>query len=317
MELALISFDGLDPRVLYRNEDKLPNFTEFMEDSMHGKWNTPGHTIPSFIATLTGRNYPVVNFHWDEGRGDFQRHRQTEMDFMWDICESSMTLLNMPVLYPPEDIDDVMVCGFLTPDGLQHNNLASPMEVQTQLNERGYVPDVHAGRTYDEMGGDGMFDYLCDIMEDRVDVAEWLMEGYDSDLFYGDWSSTDRWFHQCTMHGEDHLKMYEKADEVFGEILDLLPDDVPVIAFSDHGFAHYDGDEGVHKGHMYEGWYSINADSVASYRDDTASIFDLFPTVVNYLEGDVPGGLKGRVLLHQSEQDQQVEDRLSDLGYLE
>jgi len=105
MELALISFDGLDPRVLYRNEDRLPNFSEFMESSMHGKWNTPGHTIPSFISTLTGKNYPVVNFHWDEGRGDFQRHRQTEMEFMWDVCESSMTLLNMPVLYPPEEID--------------------------------------------------------------------------------------------------------------------------------------------------------------------------------------------------------------------
>lgn len=317
MELALIGFDGLDPRVIYNNEDKLPNLSEFMEDSLHGKWKTPGHTIPSFVGTVTGRNYNVVNFHWDGGKGDYQRHRQTEMDFMWDIAESSMTLLNIPVLYPPEGIDDAMVCGFLAPDGVTDTNLARPNEVQEYLNENDYVHDVHADRTYEKLGGDGMFEHLTDIMHDRVDVAEWLINKYDSDLFYGVWSSTDRWFHQCVKHGEDHIQMYKEADKVLGDMLEILPDGVPVIAFSDHGFAHYPADEGVHKGHMYDGWYSINAESVASYRDDTANILDLFPTVMNYLEGDVPDGLKGRILLHKEEQDNQVEGRLRDLGYME
>lgn len=317
MEIALISFDGLDPRVLYRNQNKLPNFSEFMSDSVHGVWNTPGHTIPSFVGTLTGRQYNVVNFHWDEGRGEYQRHRQTEYDFLWDVCDRSMSLLNIPVLYPPEPIDDAMVCGFLTPDGVHDSNLARPSEVQDYLNSVNYVPDVHAGRTYEELGGDGMFQELCTIMDDRVDVAEWLIDRYDSDLFYGVWSSTDRWFHQCTMHGEDHMRMYEKADETFGEILELLPEDVPVIAFSDHGFAHYGGDEGVHKGHMYDGWYSINHESVGSYRDDSANILDLFPTVVNYLGCGVPDGLKGRTLLHRTDQNKQVEQRLRGLGYME
>lgn len=317
MKLALISFDGLDPRVLYRNKSELPNFTAFMEESMHGKWQTPGHTIPSFTATLTGKQYNVTNFHWDDEGGDYQRHRQTGLDYLWDITDSSMSLLNIPVLYPPEDIDDTMICGFLTPDDVQDSNVARPLEVQEYLNSVGYIPDVPADDTYDELGGEEMFNVLSSVMSKRIEVAEWLINEYDSDLFYGVWSSTDRWFHQCHKHNESIMPMYREADEKFGDILDLIPDDVPIVAFSDHGFAHFEGDEGVHKGHAYEGWYSIKTSSVPNCRDDSASIFDLFPTILNYLDGEVPEMTKGRILFHTDEQDDQVRSRLNDLGYLE
>jgi len=317
MELALIAFDALDPRVVYENLDELPHFRSLMTDSMNGSWRTPGHTIPSFTATLTGKQYNNCDFHWDEGRGSYQRHRQTELDYMWDVSDSSMTLLNIPVLYPPEDIDDAMVCGFLTPDQATEDNLARPIEVQEMLNEHDYVPDVPADRTYDEMGGEGMMNYLYSIMHNRVTVAEELIQKYDSDLFYGVWTSTDRWFHQCHKHGEDFMPLYKFADEILGDMMNILPHDVPKIVFSDHGFAHYPSDDGVHKGHMYDGFYAIDSDAVPGYRDDSVSIFDLFPTVLNYLDGDVPVQCEGRTLFHNDEQNETVKERLDDLGYLE
>lgn len=319
-EIALIAFDGVDPRTIYKNRDELPNIDSVLEDSIHGEWTTPGHTIPSFTATLTGRNYEVVNFHWDEGKGEFQRHRQTGFDYLWDITDSSMTLLNMPVLYPPENIDDVMVCGFLTPDSLREENLAKPQEVQEALNEKDYIPDVHADRTFEELGGEGMFSELKDMMEYRSQVARWLIEKYNSDLFYSVWTATDRWFHQCHQHDVEHFPMYEEVDRIVGKMVDYIENtfgDIPIILFSDHGFAHYPTDGGVHKGHMHKGWYCIKSGDTPSYRDDTASIFDLFPTVLNYLGEEIPDYSDGRVLLHTEEQDGEVEKRLSDLGYLE
>lgn len=317
MKLALIAFDGLDPRIVYNNRDELPNISKFLDNSLHGKWQTPGHTIPSFTATLTGQQHNECNFHWDEGRGNYQRHRQTGYEYLWDVTDSSMSLLNIPVLYPPEEIDDAMVCGFLTPDGVNDSNLARPHEVQEHLNESKYVPDVHADRTYEAIGGEAMLDYLKTMMLQRVGIANWLIEKYDSDLFYGVWTAPDRWFHQCQKHDEDIMPMYRMVDEILGKIMEKLPDDVPIIAFSDHGFAHHQGDDGVHKGHMYEGWYAINTDAVPNARDDSASIFDLHPTVLNYLDGEVPELTKGRILFHTEEQDDQVKTRLEDLGYLE
>lgn len=317
MRLALIAFDGLDPRVIYKHRDKLPTFDSLMEESMHGKWNTPGHTIPSFTATLTGRQYNVCNFHWDDGKGAYQRHRQTGFDYLWEEVEASMTLLNMPVLYPPEDIDDAMVCGFLTPDNLVDSNLARPQEVQDMVPD-GYMHDVHADSTYDSLGS-GMVNKMNEMMEERTRFAEELIDKYDSDLFYGAWTAPDRWFHQCHLHDEDFLPMYEMVDQRLSDILDLIPDGVPTVVFSDHGFAHYpsDNQDAVHKGHMHDGFYCVNTESVPNYRDDSMSIFDLYPTVVNYLTGEAPEEMNGRIMFHSGEQDQQVEDRLSSLGYLE
>lgn len=316
MELALIAFDGADPRVLYEKRDKLETFDQVMRNSQHGKWKTPGHTIPSFTATLTGRQYNNCNFHWDEDKGDYKKHRQTGFDYMWDEADFSMTLLNLPVLYPPEDIDDAMVCGFLTPDGLVEDNLALPDEVQEYLNEYGYIHDIPSDGTYEELGGEKMKEMLYQMMRDRVEVSEWLIDQYDSDLFYGVWTATDRWFHQCQVHGEEYMPMYEEADEVLSDILEVIPDDVPKIIFSDHGFSHFPGDSHIHKGHAVEGWYSILDADLPAHRDDACSIFDLYPTVMNYMEQDIKDEAKGRILLNNEEQEEEVASRLDDLGYL-
>lgn len=323
MDLALISFDGLDPRVIYEKRNKLDNFDKVMENSMHGEWRTPGHTIPSFIATLTGQPYEVVNFHWDGGRGEYQRHRQTGFDFLWDETDKSMTLLNIPVLYPPENIDDVMVSGFLAPDDVTDTNLARPVRVQDMLNDMGYVHDIDSDETFEELGPEGMLEYVQKMMIKRIDVARVLIEDYHSDLFYGVWTGTDRWFHQCAIRDLDvgvydrpFFDLYSTANIVLGDMLDILPHDIPVIIFSDHGFSHFKHDDDIHKGHMYRGWYCIYNAPVPSYRDDSLSIYDLYPTVKNYLDGEVGKETRGRILFHTEEQDKQVKDRLGDLGYL-
>lgn len=316
MEIGLIAFDGLDPRVVYGNEDKLTNLHNFMEESMHGKWRTPGHTIPSFTATVTGRKYNEVDFHWDGREGGYQRHRQTGYDYIWDVCDSSMTLMNIPTLYPPEDIEDAMVCGFLTPESVVDSNIALPQKVQEKVNEIDYIHDVRTDRDYNELGPDGLFDLLCEMMETRLELAEWLVDEYDSDLFYGAWTAPDRWFHKAIQCGHDHVKMYEEVDRLLPRILDLIPDGAPTVVFSDHGFGHHHGDDIVHKGHMYEGWYSIQTSHLPEYRDDSLNILDLYPTVVNYLEGEVPEHARGRVLFHNEEQEEDVKDRLGGLGYM-
>lgn len=316
MEIALISFDGLDPRVIYNNEGDLPNIHSFMEDCIHGKWRTPGHTIPSYITTLTGVQCNTSHFRWDDKPGGFARHRQLERDYLWELTDSSMTLLNMPVLYPPEDIDDCMVCGMLTPDDVADTNLARPEKAQEILNEGDYIHEVRADKVFEELGAEGMFNLLSESMSLRTFAAERLIEEFSSDLFYGVWTAPDRWFHRHHTDGVDYYKMYKRVDAEIEPILKTIPDNIPVIMFSDHGFAHFSEDEPADTGHMYEGWYSIRHPDLPSYRDDSANIKDLFPTVLNYLGGDVPSIAKGRILFHREDQDAEVEKKLKDLGYL-
>lgn len=322
MKLALVSFDGLDPRVIYNNEDLLPNLHSFMQESIHGKWRTLGHTIPSYIATLTGLQYNEYDFYWDVTNGGFGRHRQTNYDFLWDLTDTSMTLLNIPVIYPPEDINGIMVSGMLAPDSVADTNLARPQEVQDMLNNINYIHEVRSDEEYDELGSDRFLEKLKVMMDKRYEATKMLVEEYNTDLFYGVWTATDRWFHKCFMEDElygeqNYLELYEKSDEIAGKLLDLFPDDIPVVMFSDHGFRHRRTEEGVHKGHKYEGWYSIRHNELPSFRDDSASIFDLFPSTLNYFGEEPPNYAKGRILFHSDDQDEEVKDRLRDLGYME
>jgi len=316
MKLALVSFDGLDPRVIYDHPDELPNLHSLMDESIHGFWRTPGHTIPSYITTLTGLPTSTTKFRWDEGEGGFARHRQVEREFLWEAVNASMTLLNIPVIYPPEEIDDCMVAGMLCPDELAKNNLATPSSAQEILNDIGYIHEVRADKVFDEVGAQGMWDLLSESMVTRTTAANRLIRQFDSELFYGVWTAPDRWFHRHQTHGVDYFQMYERADEELDSILDIIPDGVPLVVFSDHGFAHFKRDEPATMGHMYEGFYCIRHPDLPSYRDDTANIEDLFPTVVNYLGGEPPDNGRGRILFHREDQDESVQSRLRDLGYL-
>lgn len=317
MKLALISFDGLDPRVIYNNPDDLSNLHSLMDESIHGKWRTLGHTIPSYIATITGLPYSTYKFHWDEGEGGFSRHRQTERKFIWEYTDTSMTLLNIPVIYPPEEINDCMVAGMLCPDELADTNLATPESAQQILNDGDYIHEVRADEVFEELGAEGMFNLLSECMSKRTFAAERLIQQFGSDLFYGVWTAPDRWFHRHHTHGVDYWPMYERVDAEVEPILDIIPDDIPLIVFSDHGFAHFPQDDGVHTGHMYDGWYCIRHPNMPSFRDDSANILDLFPTVLNYLGERPPSITKGRMLFHREDQDNQVKERLKDLGYIE
>lgn len=317
MKLALISFDGIDPRVIYDNEIKLPHFHNFMDDAMHGIIQTSGHTIPSYIQTLTGLPYHETNFYWDVETGGFNRHRQTGYEFIWDFCEASMTLLNIPVIYPPEDINGVIISGMLAPDDVADTNLTTDDEVQQKLNEINYIHEVRADEVFDELGAEGMLNLLYETMDKRVEAAEWLINNRDNDLFYGVWTSTDRWFHRHHTHGVDYFKMYQKANDVLNQLLNIIPDDVPIWLFSDHGFAHLPQDDPVHTGHMYEGWYAVQHPSLPAHRNDSMNIFDIFATTVNYLECNKPAGTKGRIQFHREDQNQEVQDKLKDLGYME
>lgn len=317
MKLALISFDGLDPRVIYDHSDELTTLHSLMDESMHGFWRTPGHTIPSYMTTITGLPTSTTKFRWDEGEGGFARHRQVEREFLWEAVDASMTLLNIPVIYPPEEIDDCMVAGMLCPDELATSNLATPDSAQEILNDIGYIHEVRADKVFEELGPDGMFELLEKSMITRTMAAEQLIDEFGSDLFYGVWTAPDRWFHRHQTHGVDYWPMYERVDEVLSQILEFIPDDVPLVVFSDHGFAHFPRDEPGPMGHMYEGWYAIKHPDIPSYRDDTANIMDLYPTVVNYLGGEPPETGKGRILFHREDQDESVKDRLRDLGYME
>ena len=93
------------------------------------------------------------------------------------------------------------------------------------------------------------------VLEERLNLLDYAMDNYDDGLLYFYFSSTDLqahmlWWDSNEKHPTrsakqarmcfDHLKtVYQKMDDVLGDILKRYGDKATVIVISDHGFANF------------------------------------------------------------------------------
>jgi predicted AlkP superfamily phosphohydrolase/phosphomutase len=147
-------------------------------------------------------------------------------------------VMNVPVTYPPEEVNGILISGFLTPS---IEKVVKPSSYVGYLKEKGYIIDVdprlgHTNRKkfmdelhkaldirmkvfFNLLAKDDYFLAQCHIMEtDRI-----------NHFFWGDYED----------EGEfkgDFDRFYTKLDEWIGKTYELLGDEDIFIVLSDHGF---------------------------------------------------------------------------------
>ncbi len=147
-------------------------------------------------------------------------------------------VLNVPVTYPPEEVNGILISGFLTPS---IEKVVKPSSYVGYLKEKGYIIDVdprfgHTNRRkfmdelhkaldirmevfFDLLAKDDYFLAQCHIMEtDRINHFFWG-DYEDGGEFRGDFD-----------------RFYTKLDEWIGKTYELLGDEDIFIVLSDHGF---------------------------------------------------------------------------------
>jgi len=147
-------------------------------------------------------------------------------------------VMNVPVTYPPEEVNGILVSGFLTP---VIEKVVKPSSYVSYLKQKGYIIDVdprfgHTNKRkfmnelhkaldirmevfFDLLSKDDYFLAQCHIMEtDRI-----------NHFFWGDYEDNGEF-------KEDFDKFYSKLDEWIGKTYELLGDEDIFIVLSDHGF---------------------------------------------------------------------------------
>lgn len=147
-------------------------------------------------------------------------------------------VMNVPVTYPPEEVNGILISGFLTPS---IEKVVKPSSYVGYLKEKGYIIDVdprfgHTNRRkfmdelhkaldirmevfFDLLAKDDYFLAQCHIMEtDRI-----------NHFFWGDYEDGGEF-------KEDFDRFYTKLDEWIGKTYELLNDEDIFIVLSDHGF---------------------------------------------------------------------------------
>jgi len=251
------TFDLIRP---WAAQGKLPHLKRLMDE---GTWSPlestlPPMTSPAWPSFATGK-FPSKHGVFDfvsAKQGNFNIVNATAVDAapLWDLLSAQgrqVGVINVPVTYPPHPVNGFLISGLLSPakaqvtypdDLLQpyrglHAQDAEPYRVMPSVqykpgNEEAFIADLEA------------------LIQTRTTYAVRLMQDRPWDFMMVHILSTDLAQHALWRHMDpDHpqhepgnpyqdgiQRIYQKADETVGALLEQVDDETTVIVMSDHGF---------------------------------------------------------------------------------
>jgi len=221
-------------------------------------------------------------------------------DTIFDIlsCEGKRVFsMNVPCTYPPRKVNGIQIGGFLAPN---LDKISYPATEGAYLKSIDYRLDNDAGLARQDK--DAFIEDLMTTHKNRMEAMEYYLDQEDWDFFHTHIMGSDRACHFYFGEMLDHHPKYEKdffdyfraVDASVGKVLDRLPEDVPLMIFSDHGFCRITHEVQLSKYLIDKGWTTpaeapkhpidINCDKSKAYNLIPGRIF------VN-LEGREPGGV--------------------------
>ncbi|WP_302081275.1 alkaline phosphatase family protein [Salinibaculum rarum] len=247
----VVGLDGASWRLLdpWIEDGTLPNLAALRADSAWAQTRSclPPVTFPNWKCYSSGKDPGGFGVFWFEYI-DLENERIDVMsgsDFdtaeLWDYLNDagqSAGVVNMPTMYPPRDIDGVVVAG--GPDAVEgeyrsiSSGYATPPELEAELEDR-FDYRVHPDpllSSNDERGAE--VDAILDLLDTRFEVALTLFEERDLEymhvtLFYLNVLQHFFWNDAPTR------RAWELIDEWIGRLSDL--EDTNLVLMSDHGCA--------------------------------------------------------------------------------
>jgi predicted AlkP superfamily phosphohydrolase/phosphomutase len=261
-KVFILGLDGASPDVIdaLLEQGKLPGFKAMRDKGVWARLRTtvPPITGSAWSSFMTGQNpgkHGIFDFIYRKS-GTYElapiNGALREGRSFWSIAGKEgkrVCIVNVPVTYPPEVVNGIMVSGMLTPAGRQ--DFAYPQSVAKELDAITGGYRIHITESYSVNGEERFLRHLYEVTGDRKKVMRNLMEREDWDLFmivfqgidvlqHELWHSYDRGHFR---HGESKGKyadtipeFYGFMDETLGEILaGWGGTDRYVMVMSDHG----------------------------------------------------------------------------------
>jgi predicted AlkP superfamily phosphohydrolase/phosphomutase len=261
--VLLIGWDGADWRILepLLERGDLPNLQALIGRGQKGvlKSTVPTHSWSAWPSFLTGVD-PADHGVYDILETVPGTHKQYPVTyrsikartFVEDLSAAGKKGLyvDVPLMFPPPDVDATIVAGGVLPKGRQFTqpaDLAATLEkngVSWQINGMSWTTYHNKPEPY--------LDEVFELTGKRIRAAEWLLDNTDWDLFASVWVSVDRTQHALSNYvGPDHpdyaknkdtklasrvRDVYKQLDDAIGSFVSRTRDDDLILFISDHGF---------------------------------------------------------------------------------
>lgn len=261
--VLLIGWDGADWRILdpLLERGDLPNLAALIARGQRDvlRSTVPTHSWaawPSFLTGVDPADHGVYDI-LETVPGTHKQYPVTyrsigERTFVEDLAAAGRrgVYVDVPLMFPPPDIDATIVAGGVLPKGRQ---FTQPADLPATLEAAGAPWQINgmSWTTFRNRPGPYLDEALA-LTAKRIRAAEWLMDNSDWDLFASVWVSVDRTQHclsnfvapdhpdyarnSGTQIGAKVRDVYKQLDEAIGSFVSRTRPEDLVLFISDHGF---------------------------------------------------------------------------------
>jgi predicted AlkP superfamily phosphohydrolase/phosphomutase len=228
----------------------LPNLARIFETGSAVEMNSslPDVSAVAWTSINTGKNpakHGIYGFY-DRRPGttsiEVMTARHVRAKTIWELASDQgrrAVAINVPLSFPPQQINGVVVSDFLAPD---LSKAVYPLFLLPRLQQIGYRIDTDPRVARQSL--DAFIDDFKVTADRRAEAVQWLMDNEAWDLFMVVFMETDRLHHfmwqymdeDDPTYGPKFIDAYRQIDRLAGQIVSKLRDDDQLIVLSDHGF---------------------------------------------------------------------------------
>ncbi len=271
--VVVIGLDGTPYTFFQRAMAKgyMPNFARLVEQGSFRRINSVYPTVSSvaWSSFMTGRNPGKHNIYGfiDRQPGTYKTYiptsRAMKTDTLWEILSRAgkrVIVVNVPVTYPPRQVNGILVGGFLSPNV---EKATYPPEKAALLRDLGYIIDADPWAA--RQSKDKALAEVNAAFDARVKTMFYLMEDEPWDFFQMHVMETDRlyhflWEHMATndpVYAPQFMAFIRKIDHMLGQLHAKLDERTTLVVMSDHGFCTIKKEVYVNYWLEQQGWLSF------------------------------------------------------------
>ena len=260
MRTVIFGVDGLTFRVLHpmMERGELPNFQRLQREGCEAILESkyPPLTPPAWTSLSTGlkpARHGVYDF-WtyderQEGGGTRKAHVQTRRKggkAIWNILSEygkQVLVINVPMTYPPEPVNGIMISGYMTPSNDADFTYPSSFKEELYRAVPDYTIDLDYGTIWNHprpRALELLIDATLRMTERRIELTMHLLQEKPWDFCYVVFVGPDRLQHplwqQISSLEKRATDYFRLLDHALGLILEQLSPQDTLFVVSDHGF---------------------------------------------------------------------------------
>ncbi|MDX1436134.1 MAG: alkaline phosphatase family protein, partial [Anaerolineales bacterium] len=258
--LLLIGLDGATFDLIgpWIQTDQLPQIAKLIRDGVNGRLEStiPPMTAPAWASFMTGKNpgkHGVFDFFSGHpSNPEMVSSQSIKSPVFWDYLgkEGLRTgVLNLPLTYPPREINGYLVPGLMSPEPL---GKCHPEDLISRYRDELGDYRLYPRELFEPGSRDDYLEDLNEITSRQTEYALRLFRDNPVDLGVLHLLAPDLGQHKLWQYSDpghpwsEHdglreggnllLDLFVHLDEAIGRLISAIPENSTVILMSDHGF---------------------------------------------------------------------------------